>query len=209
MKLFKSTYDKSYFSSICTVLTPPIIRKKELLNKKKLIVTYKKSGSILDIGCGEGLLLETVKDNFEIHGIDISEYAVAITNKKLGRNVATCLNIEKNTIHGKYDVITAFDVLEHLHNPSDTIRKILDALRPEGVFIFTVPNNYGIYGTLNTKFANLIDRTHISTFKRNEWIRIIRSLNVNYTVTDQLWFTFKESPHAKHFSVNLTVVVTK
>ena len=54
------------------------------------------------------------------------------------------------------------------------IQKIKKALNKKGVFIFSVPNNYSIFGKLMTCYFNYADKTHISTYPREQWIDLLK-----------------------------------
>lgn len=119
------------------------------------------------------------------------------------------LDIEKGSINGKYDIILAFDVLEHLQNPNKAIFKIKKSLKKNGIFIFSVPNNYGLFGKLITSFFNYIDKTHISTYKRGRWIRIMENAGFNIEIYNEHLFGISKYDVTKYFSFNLVVIAKK
>jgi 2-polyprenyl-3-methyl-5-hydroxy-6-metoxy-1,4-benzoquinol methylase len=101
---------------------------------------YRKTGKILDIGCGTGLFLaEAQKRGWEVHGTEFTDKAIEICKKK---------NIRMH--QGKldpawfpdetFDIITSFEVLEHINNPVEEVRNINKILRTGGLFYFTTPN---------------------------------------------------------------------
>jgi len=120
-----------------------------------------KNISILDIGCGMGFLMLALKESgyHFINGIDIDEQQV-ISCKQKGLDVTlvddTIAFLKENT--GKYDLITAFDVLEHI--PASTqinfVKTIYGSLKPGGIFIATVPNANSVLASRN----RYIDHTH-------------------------------------------------
>ena len=101
---------------------------------------YRKTGKLLDIGCGIGLFLnEAKKRGWEVYGTEYTETAVNI-----------CRSLGINMHHGKlesdtypadqFDVVTSFEVLEHINNPQEEIKNIKKIVRPGGLFYFTTPN---------------------------------------------------------------------
>lgn len=79
--------------------------------------------SVLDLGCGDGLLLQYLRDgkSAQVHGIDISEEAVRLASE---RNVEiTVGDILEIDIEGVYDYIIVSEVLEHLADPEALIAK--------------------------------------------------------------------------------------
>lgn len=93
------------------------------------------AATLLDVGCGVGrFALAAVEAGWNVTGIDPSETAIRIA-KSLGRFDATAVNIEQ--ISDRFNVATAFEVLEHLPDPVGFIRKMAK-VAPE--LFFTVPN---------------------------------------------------------------------
>jgi 2-polyprenyl-3-methyl-5-hydroxy-6-metoxy-1,4-benzoquinol methylase len=103
-----------------------------------------KSAQCLDIGCGSGLLLQMLRDAGYSHlsGVDISPQAVAIATK-LGFKViqADILGFLRDS-HKSYDLIVAFDVVEHFDKDEliELATLILRRLTPKGRFILQTPN---------------------------------------------------------------------
>lgn len=117
-------------------------KERDLLWKRRLrmIKRYKRSGTLLDVGTGIGQFLFFAKNDFEVKGTEISESAIRIAKEKYNINV-TRGEIESIKWNSKFDVITLFHVLEHVPNPSSTIKKCRELLNNEGVLIIVVPND--------------------------------------------------------------------
>jgi len=206
MKLIKKDYDEAYFN---TWLEKLLLERKFNEYKINLIRSTKPSGKLFEIGCGRGKLLNELKRYYAISGIDISSSAVLEASKLIGKNHLKVLDIEKESINGKYDIILAFDVLEHLKNPSKALFKIKKSLKKNGVFIFSVPNNYGLFGKLMTSFFNYIDKTHVSTYERDKWIRIMENAGFNIEIYNEHLFGISKYDMTKYFSFNLVIVAKK
>jgi 2-polyprenyl-3-methyl-5-hydroxy-6-metoxy-1,4-benzoquinol methylase len=104
-----------------------------------------KKCSILDIGAGNGSFLLACKQNGYTNciGLDLSPEQVKI-GQSFGINElleADALNWMKQN-PGKYDVVTAFDLVEHLTKDElmEMISAIVNSLKPGGIFIFRTPN---------------------------------------------------------------------
>ncbi len=105
-----------------------------------------KKANILDIGCGYGLLLNTLSTAgyHNLKGIDISEEQIKIAKELYPDIDFICIDLIdflKNTSE-KYDLITAFDVIEHLNK--EEILIVLDLiykrLNEKGQLIIQTPN---------------------------------------------------------------------
>lgn len=100
---------------------------------------------ILDVGCGAGdtgSLIRSTYPKTEVIGITCSQSEYAQAAKKLSSCI--CINIEQDNLPDKYhnlfDVILFSHVLEHLIDPTETIRKLLRYLKPNGKIIIALPN---------------------------------------------------------------------
>ena len=105
---------------------------------------YVPKGRVLDIGGGPGLfLLEARQHGWQVEGIEPSTASVRIANESYG------LGIVQGTVSdlarypdGRFDLVTAFDVAEHLLDPSKLFSEVRRILRPGGLFVWTTPR-YG------------------------------------------------------------------
>jgi 2-polyprenyl-3-methyl-5-hydroxy-6-metoxy-1,4-benzoquinol methylase len=166
MRLTRKRYNKEYYENAVyrTKANSPRDRK-----RLEMLRSHKPGGELLEIGCGLGKFLELAVTHFEVHGLDISPYAVAHSQRALGARVKQG-NIEEEPLpQAYYDAIVAFNILEHLKQPSRTINNVYASLKEEGVFFGSVPNNSGPVGSLYTAITNLLDKTHCSTYAPRYW----------------------------------------
>lgn len=102
--------------------------------------SYRRTNRILDFGCGVGSFLEQAQTaGWEAHGSEFEARAVEITRSKGLRCVQAPIAPE-DFEPAAFDVITAFEVLEHLRDPEQEARLIARLLRPGGLFYCTTPN---------------------------------------------------------------------
>ena len=88
--------------------------------------------SVLDIGCGSGSFLKFIKRRSKapisgIAGIDLSAKAVEISKVEIPEGSFSVLDIEKEYLRDKYDLVICNDVLEHLADDAgalDNIRRM-------------------------------------------------------------------------------------
>jgi len=116
-----------------------LVRQKTLADKLKLINNIHLKGKLLDIGCGTGAFLEICKKNgWKVKGTEPDNGARHIAQKKIENIIeADILQAYENE---KFDVITMWHVLEHIHILHATIEKIYRLLSNTGKLIIAVPN---------------------------------------------------------------------
>lgn len=97
--------------------------------------------SLLDIGCGSGYFLEKVraKGYTNIQGVEFNQNALSICSQK-GLHVTSQTLKELIASGSRYDVICAFQVLEHVDNPSEFTQEVFNLLNDGGMAIFGTPN---------------------------------------------------------------------
>lgn len=90
----------------------------------KVLSYLPSKGSVLDIGCGDGLIsLQLKKAGFYVTGIDTDEVAI-----RLAKNITQSgivfheVSIYEIDVNNKYDFIICHDVLEHLPKPEEAIQ---------------------------------------------------------------------------------------
>lgn len=111
--------------------------------------------NILDIGCGGGDTLKALRDGGykNIFGFDIDNYVKYDDLKNYVRTGD--LNFEKLPFPDKnFDLITAFQVMEHLENPFQFERECNRLLKPGGALILSIPSGQSIWSRINYFVSN-------------------------------------------------------
>jgi len=106
----------------------------------KDIFKYLPTGRFLEVGCGEGIVLEKLK-NYEKTGIDFNKNAVEKANAK-GLKVYP-MSFEDfchKFSESKFDAIAFFHVLEHIESPLSFLNLIKTILNKNGLIFLSVPN---------------------------------------------------------------------
>lgn len=112
----------------------------------KMIEKYKKRGKILDVGCGTGIFLSLLNhtDRWEIEGIEPNIKAYEYIQGKLNLPLINERFSNAKLEDDSYDVITMWNVLEHLEYPVDDLKKSFKKLKNGGLLVFSIPNLEGI-----------------------------------------------------------------
>jgi SAM-dependent methyltransferase len=111
---------------------------------------------VLDVGCGSGWFLQKLLDrNVRCAGLEFSPRAVETAASNGLQVYPETINDHARNNPGKYSVVCAFQVLEHIEAAGDFIADCLKAIKPYGKLIIGVPNNnpflfkHDKYHTLN------------------------------------------------------------
>lgn len=103
-----------------------------------------KGGEILDLGCGTGYgTVELLSGGTSIVGADVSAEAVAYARANYGREGVTFLEASCESVpraDHQFDLITCFEVIEHLENWRGLLAEAQRLLRPGGSFVVSTPN---------------------------------------------------------------------
>lgn len=152
-----------------------------------------KNGKLLDVGCGVGYFLIRAEKYYETYGIDISHFAISYAKRNLNKSILKLGSATNIPFSDEiFDIVTCFDVLEHIRNPREVLREIYRVLKPSGVLIVRVPNTESV--GLNLKkddWYGFRDETHVSLFSNDEWIKLVEdeSFEIIDVFYDGLWDT--------------------
>lgn len=159
-------YDRHYFENIFSRQAHNSQRNRRRLSLARQHVG---SGSLLEIGCGQGEFLRMAAPYFSVEGIDISSHAVNTVRSAVQLPVRRADVQTMPLPVENYDGIAAFNILEHLRRPGEVVDKIYRSLRPGGVLFGSVPFNSHLFGGIHTLLSNIFDRTHVATYGPGRW----------------------------------------
>jgi 2-polyprenyl-3-methyl-5-hydroxy-6-metoxy-1,4-benzoquinol methylase len=119
---------------------------------------FKHEGRILDIGCSAGFFLKVARDlNWETYGLEISEDTAGIARNRYGLEVAVG-ELQESTFSSNYfDVVTLWDLLEHVADPKKTLSIVNRILKDDGIVAISTPNVDGLFPKSSYKVANLLN----------------------------------------------------
>jgi len=145
-----------------------IIRENRLRASKsqvELIKKYKKGANLLDIGCGEGFFLfNASKAGFRVKGVELSQDAVLYAQREFVLDVEATAFTERQFPENHFDVVTLWQVLEHVPHPLVFLKEAYRVLRPGGVLVTSTPDINGVPSRILRKRWWNIRRLHINQF---------------------------------------------
>ena len=107
-------------------------------------------GRIVDVGCGLGGLLASMSANsYERVGVEYNEAAAKFAREFYELRI--CQSLDELLGEGStFDLVSAVEVIEHVADPLEFIRKLVQLLQPSGSLVITTPNidslDYRFYG---------------------------------------------------------------
>ncbi len=129
---------------------------------------YGAGPTLLDVGAGNGYFVHIARSEFGLRadGLEISgaeaDYARATFGLELLRG-------DLSIVTSKYDVITSFNVLEHVQKPTTLLAEMSERLAPGGLLVLTTPNPSCIHRRLKglPKWNMVCPPHHINLFTRS------------------------------------------
>jgi SAM-dependent methyltransferase len=110
-------------------------------DKVRLVRRFRSGGQVLDIGCGAGYFLhEASEAGFEAEGLEFSREAAAFGRSHWNLRIAEGDVLSALFEDGSFDIITLWQVLEHLPRVPDALERVRALLRPGGLLVVAVPN---------------------------------------------------------------------
>ncbi|SFX69143.1 methionine biosynthesis protein MetW [Thermoactinomyces sp. DSM 45891] len=146
---------------------------------------------ILDIGCGDGNLGSILKNHFgtEVYGVEISPQLAEKAAEKLTH--VLCEDIETCSLPFEdefFDQIILSDILQQLHDPWTTLRKLKSYLKPSGTVVARIPNVAHIsilmdllQGRWDYSDTGLLNEKHLRFFTRKEIISLFEKAGYEIT----------------------------
>ena len=99
-------------------------------------------GRVLDVGCAAGYFLQVMREaGWEAEGVDLSPEIVRYARERFGlQHVHTGTLEAVNLAATKYDLVTFWDVIEHVHDPLKLLRQAVGLVRDGGYIILETQN---------------------------------------------------------------------
>lgn len=114
-----------------------------VLRRVRIVTKYvPNAGRLLDIGCATGRFIAMMRDvaGWQVTGVELNAEAAAAAIQRWGLDVRVGEFLTVSLEPGTFDVVTAWDTLEHLYSPVAALGHIWRLLRPGGVLILRVPH---------------------------------------------------------------------
>jgi SAM-dependent methyltransferase len=108
---------------------------------RQFIARHHQYGKLLDVGCSTGAFLQEMKTHgWQVQGVEPNPFAAAIAQEEHGLTVFNGPLADFEADEDAFDVVTLWDVLEHLPSPKASLQRIHDLLASGGHLVFSIPN---------------------------------------------------------------------
>lgn len=187
---------------------PPLTVKRynELLDKME---PFRRTNNLLDLGCSNGLFLECAKQRgWNVFG---TEYAQESIDYCATRNIKVFKSnqLPDDFFKLSFDVVTSFEVIEHINNPNEDMALVNKVLRKGGAFYFTTPNFNSISRIILKEKWNVIDYPEHLSYYTPSSIHFFLNANgykKNFLITTGISFTrFSQSMNSESVSKSIPV----
>jgi len=126
------------------------------VTRKMLAARFPQRGKLLEVGSGYGYLLNYFRqDGWDTVGVEPNEGLNRHARKTLGLDVLPKILPEAGFPDASFDVVTMMHVIEHVPDPTDTLREIHRVLKPGGMLVMETPR----YDTLMFKLLGRRERS--------------------------------------------------
>lgn len=110
------------------------------------------SGTMLDVGCAMGFFMdEAAKRGWQVTGLDVSEFATEYVQERFGHTAYHGSLLDVELPEAPLDMVTMYDVIEHVPDPMGYIERVAEILRPGGVFELATPDIHSLPARLTGK----------------------------------------------------------
>jgi SAM-dependent methyltransferase len=135
----------------------------------RFVERAKTEGRILDVGCGTGEFLAHLRARgaWEVQGVDLNARAVEYVREKL-RLPVSCGRLEEMQLpESEFDVVTMWNVLEHLHDPAGALAEARRVIRNDGILALSLPDGDSLDRRLfGSHWVGFDPPRHLYTFTR-------------------------------------------
>lgn len=163
----------------------PITEKRynELLDKFE---AYRKTNNLIDLGCSNGLFLECAKKRgWNVYGTEYAQECLDYCEQR-GIKVFKSDKLPPEFFQLQFDVVTSFEVIEHINTPNPEMEFVKKILRKGGAFYVTTPNFNSFSRFLLKEKWNVIEYPeHLTYYTARTLDKLVRKHNFkkDYLIT--------------------------
>ncbi len=150
-----------------------------LINEHRL----PEQAKIFDFGCGSGYLVRCLQNlRYNASGQDVSAEAIEFGRGRGIKNLQVAHGPEIGLLEGSFDLALVLDVIEHIKDDYEAIRRLEEVLKPGGMAILTVPAYqwlWGVQDDVSHHFRRYNIGQLTNLIKNNSGLNIVRKTYFN------------------------------
>ncbi len=152
------SFEEGYHSSLAADAAKEAVHTAEARDNLVRLQRFRQAGSVLDVGCSTGLFLNTARSaGWDVFGVEYSADSAQQARQKFGLNVVDGA-LDASRLQGRtFDVVTLWDVLEHVPEPLVTLAEVRKLLKPDGLLFIKTPNVDGWFPRLSLRLARRLN----------------------------------------------------
>jgi SAM-dependent methyltransferase len=174
---FDSLYDEGYYTGATAGVFADYVgeerirrahARRRLLLLRNLPPRIARRGRLLDVGCAAGFFLAEARTHYEVQGVELSKWSSAHARERLNLPVYTGTLQGARLPADNFDVITLWDVIEHVPEPVPLLAEAARVLKPGGRLVLTTGDWGSAYA--REKGANwhlMTPPWHLTMFSRD------------------------------------------
>jgi SAM-dependent methyltransferase len=132
-------YDRDYYQGdvFADYLGEREVRRASGRARARALASLVPAGRLLDLGCAAGFFLSAASEFYDVTGVEVSAFAADHAREAFGLRVFTGEIFDARLADDEFDVVTMWDVIEHLTDPGGVLREVARVTRPEGLLVLT------------------------------------------------------------------------
>ena len=165
---------------------------------------YPGARSLLEIGCGTGFVLagihETIPD-LQLTGSEVSVAGLDVAQQRVPGADLFQIDARRLPFVAEFDVVGAFDVLEHIAEDEEVIAELCRAVRPGGGVIITVPQHPRLWSRVDefSRHERRYTRRGLVAKIERAGLRVERVTSFVTLLLPPMWLSRVRSRGAAHF----------
>jgi hypothetical protein len=141
---------------------------------RRVVISPRTRPTLLDYGCGLGFFLDTAYEHgFDVHGVEFNQHALQYIRNRYTYRASHAAALDRRE---RYDVITLFDVIEHLREPFEALSMFREMLHDNGILVMSTMNATSLTSRLMGKRLEDFRRIseHLFFFSTANLVAILR-----------------------------------
>ncbi len=159
-------YDPDYYEAWQWEM-PEVVQamKARTFSRALRLLELGRGSRLLDVGCAQGELAEVALSlGLVVTGLDRNPKAIEIAQQRVSSATFACGELDSNVVGAGWDIITMFDFIEHVRNPSDTLAAAANSLAPGGHLLISTPRIGSTFHRLTGHFWPQYREEHLVLF---------------------------------------------